>query len=433
MNEDNLVFLMCLPRSGSTLTQKLLNNHSQIYSKSEPWILFNSANYFTDDNIIANYNASIAKIGAENFINNIPCKNPTQFFKKKLKKFHLDCYYKYLKKEKKDFFLDKTTRYIYIYKQINELFPKAKKILLLRNPIAVLASIFSTWDQDNIALLKNNRYDFFIMIEKLIDIQELCDSNYIVVKYEDLLYDPEAEISNICSHIGVQYEKQMLQYVKSNKVIPFTDPNIYKHSKIERNNSYENIKNISSLQEWQYLYDYLEWIGQKRMKRLGYDYDITKKLLHDVKKRLVTKDQNILHLNDVVDVDKDIFSDNCSLSLLLKEGREKSYSFSQEFNVFFNFLMALKNSEKKYLLYGAGTVGQTASGILGKNVVAMVDKKSSLIDLNINRSKVYSPENIKNIEYDQILITVLGRETEVITYLKDELGIPENKIITIRL
>jgi len=38
---SNLIFILSLPRSGSTLLQRILGGHSQVHTVAEPWLMLN--------------------------------------------------------------------------------------------------------------------------------------------------------------------------------------------------------------------------------------------------------------------------------------------------------------------------------------------------------------------------------------------------------
>jgi len=59
----------------------------------------------------------------------------------------LNLYGGVLQNSGKRYFLDKTPRYYYILPELYRTFPEAKYILLLRNPLAILCSIFNTFVQ----------------------------------------------------------------------------------------------------------------------------------------------------------------------------------------------------------------------------------------------------------------------------------------------
>ena len=102
----------------------------------------------------------------------------------------------------------------------------------------------------------------------------------------------------------------------------------------------------------------------------------------------------------------------------------KNYLFSKEFNIVFNKLEELKKDNKNYLIYGYGSIGITIKHILGKNVIAFIDKDISKID----NKYVFLPDEINQLKFDKIIISVLGRESEIIKELIEIYNITANKI-----
>ncbi len=100
-----------------------------------------------------------------------------------------------------------------------------------------------------------------------------------------------------------------------------------------------------------------------------------------------------------------------------------SFEFSKNFNIFYKQVILLKEENLKLVVYGKGTIGKTIQTILGNKLIGFVDISS----------KNNHPENLKTLEYDKIIISVLGREDEIIKYLTQELDININKIITFKL
>ncbi len=103
--------------------------------------------------------------------------------------------------------------------------------------------------------------------------------------------------------------------------------------------------------------------------------------------------------------------------------------FSKQYNKFFKQVEQCKKN-KTVVIYGYGTVGKTIKALIPEHVTAFVDKNSSLLSQDIVKDKVYNPQNLQNMQYDKIIISVLGREDEIIGYLVEKLHIDEKKIIT---
>ncbi len=88
---------------------------------------------------------------------------------------------------------------------------------------------------------------------------------------------------------------------------------------------------------------------------------------------------------------------------------------------------------KQYIIYGAGTVGKLILALFQDNILCFLDKTSENMGIVENRSQVFSPKNISNLEYDGIIISVLGKEKEIIEYLVQTYKISREKIICIEL
>ena len=103
-------------------------------------------------------------------------------------------------------------------------------------------------------------------------------------------------------------------------------------------------------------------------------------------------------------------------------------SFEIKFSNLFNTIQGL-NRDKKYIIYGYGNVAKMIDKILENSIIGFVDKNSNIINQEIKRETVYSPNNLSNMQFDYIIISVIGRENEILKLLKSFLHIAENKII----
>lgn len=92
--------------------------------------------------------------------------------------------------------------------------------------------------------------------------------------------------------------------------------------------------------------------------------------------------------------------------------------FPQKFSRLFQKVQQLNAQPKKYLVYGYGSAGQIIEKFLEEKIVCFVDQNSMIVDTNIERNKIYAVENIKNIRFDMIIISILGRDDEVKEILK---------------
>ena len=84
------------------------------------------------------------------------------------------------------------------------------------------------------------------------------------------------------------------------------------------------------------------------------------------------------------------------------------------------------------IVYGAGTIGKVIYELMEKYILAFVDQSSDLISQDIVKGMTYAPENLKNMQFDKIIISVYNRENAIIEKLKNDLNVDNKKIICIR-
>lgn len=270
------VFVFSLPRSGSTLLQRVLATHPEISTTSESWLLLPFITMLNGNDIYTSYYHSQAVGGIEDFCNTLP-RGRSDFdkifcdFVKRLysKAADLDSVY----------FLDKTPRYHLIAEQIIELFDDAKFIFLWRNPLSIVASMIQTWG-DGYWNLYRSKVDIYEGLECLIEAFETHREHVFSTTYESLVTSTDAW-RDIFEYLNLSFDQNLLNdFVNVNLRGRWGDPTGVK--------KYQEISGVS-LDKWKGVLSnplrkcwarrYLRWIGRKRLARMGYDLD---RLLTDV-------------------------------------------------------------------------------------------------------------------------------------------------------
>ncbi len=108
------------------------------------------------------------------------------------------------------YFLDKTPRYHRIAREIVSSFPDARFVFLWRQPLAVAASMMSTW--------ADGRWNLYRFDEDLRDglarlaslARELGDGRAVALKYEDLLQDPGKELRRVLDYLQLPFDPDLL-------------------------------------------------------------------------------------------------------------------------------------------------------------------------------------------------------------------------------
>jgi FkbM family methyltransferase len=110
---------------------------------------------------------------------------------------------------------------------------------------------------------------------------------------------------------------------------------------------------------------------------------------------------------------------------------ENNYNFSKLFSKLYDSISFLKNNNQKYIVYGNGSFSKLIKSILSNQILCIVDIQSEIDIFDKNLEQIYNPKVLKSLDFDKVIISVLGREDEIIKYLVEELNINTDKIITL--
>jgi len=213
---DKLVFLLSLPRSGSTILSLLMGNHSTILSPPEPWFLLKLSTLTEPGNVHSAFDDTWATIGTSQFLSH-------DAFHEAARAFAATTYNRYLQEANKSIFVDKTPRYYHILDFIETLFPKARKVWLRRNPLDVALSYVNTWGV-GIDVIAGRRvrpasFDFAVGPFALADYFDKPSPYKIEVQYSDLVRDPASALIDLCRFLGIEYEETMLDYAQNEQTV----------------------------------------------------------------------------------------------------------------------------------------------------------------------------------------------------------------------
>ena len=197
--DTQIVFLLSMPRAGSTLLQRLLMGSGVCKTVGEPSFLLRFLGINGDPILrAATYSEALVETAIDDM------RKAWGGFDACYKKGVHDLavsIYDGLAGEF-PFFIDKTPRYSLIAEELVELFPEAKFIVLWRHPIAVMNSMSTTfregrWEPHSFDL------DLYHGMDQLRAICEKHPSRVHQVKYEDLAADPEKELASLGAYLGI--------------------------------------------------------------------------------------------------------------------------------------------------------------------------------------------------------------------------------------
>ncbi|MDA9949630.1 tetratricopeptide repeat protein [Paracoccaceae bacterium] len=192
------VFLVGFPRSGTTLMDTILRAHSRIEVVEEQPNVF-AAKQFVQKHVSSSYT-------------NLPL--PTEIVLEATKRYQNEFRKHIMSCDKDKTYIDKLPLNLLWVGLINQLFPQAKFILVLRHP---LDSILSCWMQNfklNPAMA--NMVDLDRIVEfycQSMETFEICKNDYNLnvhsVKYEELINDVTGETTTLLNFLGLDWEGHM--------------------------------------------------------------------------------------------------------------------------------------------------------------------------------------------------------------------------------
>jgi len=265
------IFIISLPRSGSTFLQRMIASHPAVSTVSEPWLLLPLILSFRDDYVYSSIQQKFIVQAFNDFIQNIP--EGKEAYYNAVRDFAIQLYAK-AADSNSIFFIDKTPRYHLIAEEIIHMFPNSPIILLWRNPLSIVSSCINTWGKGRWNIHRY-RIDLFHGLANLIKFYKNHKDRIFSIRYEDLVDSPDEHLKSIFKYISLSpdevdcedYKKIMLSGKLGDKStdlnMDFSDPiNLDKW----QNTLSSPLRRIWSKR-------YLSWLGKDDLSEIGYDYD----------------------------------------------------------------------------------------------------------------------------------------------------------------
>jgi hypothetical protein len=261
------VFLFSLPRSGSTLVQRMLATSSQVATATEPWVLLPHLYAFRLDGAYAEYGHRTAARALADFCAAMP--DGRRAYLDEVRRSVLALYARAAGEA--IYFLDKTPRYHLVVDEIVELFPEAPCIFLWRHPLAVAASMIESFGSGRWNLFRYD-VDLYGGLERLVAARRRSRSCH-AVRYEDVVTDPARAIARMFAFLD----------------LPVPGDTLGRFARVRMNGrmgdrigsgNYSAVT-TEPLAKWQvtmsnplrkrWCREYVEWIGSERLEVMGYD------------------------------------------------------------------------------------------------------------------------------------------------------------------
>lgn len=270
------IFVVGVPRSGTTLLRLLLNAHSKIAIGPEThffkqvWALREKyGDLAKHENLQALWSDYTGEKSFEDFrFEDISSVEETIFSSSKSYAGLLkDLLTLYAQREGKLIWGEKTPEHLFNVEEILEWYPTARIVHVIRDPRAVCSSLTKVpWSSDD--LISNARvWNRYLEHAEQLKGKPGIASRMLEVLYEDLIANTEDTLIRICEFLDLEFETQMLEFhQQSSQYVEKDEP--------WKNNALSPL-NTSSINKWKQEItatqrSELEAVSRKHMIQHGY-------------------------------------------------------------------------------------------------------------------------------------------------------------------
>lgn len=262
------VFLLSLPRSGSTVVQRILASHPEIRTASEPWLLLPHTYAHRSQGIRAEYWQEAAAIALRDFCRELP--GGAEHYRRALGDFVMGLYEAAAGAGAK-YFVDKTPHYHAIAEDLQQIFGDARFVILWRNPLAVLSSMLATFRSYRFEphLFEFDLYDGIANLSRFAASRP---DGLHTVRFEDLAAGSVDHWAALFGHLDLDFEPAWLdEFGHVSLRGRVGDPRAARSSALVPSPADAWKACLSGWVRKSWCARWLNWIGQERMSLMGYD------------------------------------------------------------------------------------------------------------------------------------------------------------------
>lgn len=263
------IFILSMPRSGSTLLQRILSTHPSIATVGEPHFLVPLLYALRQEGVYAEYNHPFTVGAIEDFLAHLP--GGEQAYRQAVANLAGELY-SLAATGDETYFVDKAPRYALIAEELLETFPDATFILLWRNPLAVAASLLETYHGGAWRLHRADDH-LYLGLPRLLDVAGNYADRVYTLRYEDLVADPKGTIGAVAALLGLEASDFDLVGAPSTELRGSVGDKmgVVKYDTISRSGVDAWTKTFANPLRRAWARGYLESIGEKNLAMMGYD------------------------------------------------------------------------------------------------------------------------------------------------------------------
>lgn len=209
--QNELIFVISPPRSGSTLLQRMLGSHSEVFTHPEPHLITPLAYLGFHDTVDkAPYDHINSAEAIRLFVEGLP--NKERDYLDALRCYTDTMYGRMLATSGRSRFLDKTPAYALVLPFLTKLYPDAKYVVLTRHPLAIFSSYANSFFEGDWHAAR----EFNPIVERYVPaIARFIRERpvpFVHVRYEELVRDPAAQLERIFAFLGLDHQPEAVEY-----------------------------------------------------------------------------------------------------------------------------------------------------------------------------------------------------------------------------
>jgi hypothetical protein len=257
------VFVVGMPRSGTTLIQGILCN-TGVYFPVPETHYFSRVAFGLNDHPNESEKEQICHLLKKKARINIDIEQLRRLTtQKEIFEFIIGTF----NSNQKNTFLEKTPRHVFFISKIHKYYPSAKFICMIREPKNVVSSQISTTRIDNKSII---RLAFLYNKISSAIIEQKDKKNVMIIKYEDLTTHPDKILQKISNFLDIPYNPEIVAKVAAPPEI-VSSHEFWKNNNVDweiiRQNEEDKWKTALSNGEA----NIINWITKSHAEIYGYD------------------------------------------------------------------------------------------------------------------------------------------------------------------
>lgn len=264
------IFIVSMPRAGSTLLQRLLMGHPKIDSCGEPWLALPLVYMLRAQGTLADYGHQSANRSIQEFVSELPGGDEDYW---RLTADYLRELYAARASGDVDYFIDKTPRYYKILPELRRMFPDAPIIILLRNPLGVFGSMLNFLDGDirYMPMWENDWVEGHAKLSEFVS----SEDDFHLIRFEDVVTNPERELKAVIEKLGLSYDPALIRELDEQKLSRGDPTGVKRYKKVDEAPLSAWKKSINSATKKRLAIKWLRALTETQWNAMGYDRNKT--------------------------------------------------------------------------------------------------------------------------------------------------------------